>query len=64
MSITHKTGFIFSFSHFQNSAGEWSEGVESWHRTFKGALKARNKAGERGHIYRVLGDDCTEEVAG
>ncbi len=55
---THSTGFLFQFNGNPDQAP-----IESWHRTLRGALRAKARAGGIGFIYRLTGDDSSEKVA-
>jgi hypothetical protein len=58
-NIIHKTGYLY-----QSEALESDPvcGVESWHRTYKGAQKAKVANGDRGAVYRITGDDSSYRV--
>ena len=65
MNITHKTGFLFQYnggSSFESGAEVFHPAAESWHRTLRGALLAREKSAGRGKISRLLSEDHSEEV--
>ena len=65
-NISHKTGFLFQFnggSSFESGTEVFHPWVESWHRTLRGALAARDRSDIGGRIYRLTGDDSSEEVA-
>ena len=59
---TRKTGYLHKYE-----GGAWADKgkpwapFETWHRTLEGACKARHKK-QKGTIYRITGDDSTEEV--
>ncbi len=60
MNVTHKTGYLYqdNFGSEKDATGP----VESWHRTFAGALKAKAKNRNRGSIYLLLSDDQCRKV--
>ena len=60
-NISHKTGFLFVERDLIERDG--LAPVESWHRTLRGALAARDRSDIGGRIYRLTGDDSSEEVA-
>ena len=55
-TITHKTGYLFQY----NGGAEFP--VESWHRTYVGAQRAKARNGHLGRVYRLTGDDTSVEV--
>ena len=62
-AITHRTGYRYRF----NAVGRDKDGnplvsVVSWHRTFRGALKAKRIDKYRGHIYRITSADTSERI--
>ena len=59
----HRTGYLYQDHNipFDAEHMEWGP-AESWHRTFKGALRAKMRNKNRGRIYRILSDDQTELV--
>jgi hypothetical protein len=65
MNVTHKTGFLFQSyggSSFEGEVEVFFEPCESWHRTLRGAWKARERNGHGGRIYRLLSSDHSELV--
>ena len=64
-NISHKTGFLFQLSggsSFGSGTEVFDPGVESWHRTLRGAWLAREKNDGRGKIFRLISEDQSEEV--
>ncbi len=55
---THSTGFLYQFNNDPNRPP-----IESWHRTLRGALRAKARSGGVGFVYRLTGDDSSEKVA-
>ena len=59
--ITRKTGYLYQYSGNPDGEGA-ADPVESWHRTFKGAQRAKARNYNIGHVYRITGDDTCYEV--
>ena len=60
-SITHKTGYLYQAEAYESDP-VWYKGCESWHRTHKGAQKAKERNGDRGSVYRLTGDETSYKV--
>jgi hypothetical protein len=61
----HKTGFLMQYcggSSFDGDTEVFFYPCESWHRTLRGAWKARERNGGRGWIHRILSSDHSELV--
>ena len=60
MTITHKTGYLYQAEAYESAAERVVyPGSESWHRTYRGARKAKERNEDRGAIYRLTGDDSS-----
>lgn len=57
-TVTHKTGYLY-----QDNGSLCRAPSESWHRTFRGALKAKERNDNNGYVYKLLSDDQSERVA-
>ena len=60
-TITHKTGYLYQAGAYEGDA-VWYKGCESWHRTYKGAQRAKARNGDRGSVYRLTGEDTSYKV--
>lgn len=62
----HRTGYLFQAypreALLTDGTYEYLPELESWHRTYRGALRARDQAG-RGSIYKILSEDQTQKIA-
>jgi hypothetical protein len=55
--MNYKTGYLYQYN-----GGDTIAAVESWHRTFKGALRARARNKGVGFVYKITGDDSSQKV--
>ena len=66
MAITHKTGYLYQADAYESESydekGTVCRGLESWHRTYKGAQKAKAANEDRGAVYKITGDDTSHKV--
>ena len=58
-SITHKTGYLYQAQDWASRDGTFYEFVESWHRTYTGAQKAKVANRGRGDVYKITSDDTS-----
>ena len=61
-SIAHKTGYLYQAQAGESRDGAFYGEVESWHRTYTGAQKAKAANKGRGDVYGITGDDTSYKV--
>jgi hypothetical protein len=66
MPVTRKTGYLYQADAYESESydekGAVYQGAESWHRTYKGAQRAKAANEDRGAVYRITGDDTSHKV--
>ena len=66
MNQNHQTGYLYQADAGIRGYGQdeecWGD-VESWHRTFAGALRAKARNHNRGGVYKITGDDTSHKVS-